>query len=90
MHWLPLFAAETDYWAHNFFGLDEEKRFVVLIVAISCGTGIVISVGGMLAGVVNVLHRRKAEYDLKRDMLDRGMSVEEIAQVIEATPEGDV
>lgn len=86
MSWLPLFAAETDYWAHNFMGLDEEKRFVVLLVALGCGTGIIATLSATIGSVVNAMHRRSTEYELKREMLDRGMSAEEVAQVIEATP----
>lgn len=35
--------------------------------------------------VVNSIHRRRTEADLKRELLDRGMSAEEIATVIAAT-----
>jgi len=36
--------------------------------------------------VVNAIHRRRAETDLKRELLERGMSADEIATVIRATP----
>jgi hypothetical protein len=35
--------------------------------------------------VANSIHRRRTEADLKRELLDRGMSAEEIATVIAAT-----
>ncbi|HEY3393483.1 MAG TPA: hypothetical protein VGK58_12300, partial [Lacipirellulaceae bacterium] len=44
-------------------------------------TGIV--TGGM---VINSIHRRRAETDLKRELLERGMSADEIATVIRAKP----
>jgi hypothetical protein len=33
---------------------------------------------------LDAAHRRRTEADLKREMLDRGMSVDEIVKVIEA------
>lgn len=85
MSWLPLLAAETDSWAQSFFGLDENERFVVLIVAIGCGTGVLLALAGMGMSVL----RHRADNELKRDMLDRGMSAEEIAQVISAKSGSD-
>jgi hypothetical protein len=34
--------------------------------------------------LIDKMHRRNAEIELKRDMLDRGMSVEEIERVLAA------
>ena len=31
MSWMPLILAETDVWSDHFFGLEPEKRFVVLM-----------------------------------------------------------
>ena len=36
--------------------------------------------------VINSMHRRRTETDLKRELLERGMSADEIATVIRATP----
>jgi hypothetical protein len=57
-----------------------------LIIAIGCATGIIISIAGITAGIINAMHRRRIEEALKRDMLDRGMSAEEIVKVVEAAP----
>ncbi len=75
-----------------FFGLGADERFVVLLVAIGCGTGVIIVLSYFAGEVIGTVHRRNAEYELKRDMLDRGMTAEEIAQVIEtaAPPEDGV
>ncbi len=92
---LPLlFAQQTadavqDRWADDFFGLGADERFVVLIVALGCATAVIISVTAMIAGVYTSATRRQAEAELKQDMLDRGMSASEIAEVIEATPPSD-
>jgi len=72
-----------------FFGLGNDERFVVLLTAIGCATAVLIVVAVTISSVIGSIHRRSAEYNLKRDMLDRGMTADEIAQVIEtaAPPE---
>ncbi len=68
------------------FGLDADKSFVIILTAIGCGTAIIISVAGMLHSMIEGCDRRRIERELKQEMLDRGMSAEEIAKVIEAAP----
>jgi len=68
----------------EWLGLDQDKFFVVILTAIGCFTAIVISLAGIIYSCVDAIHRRRNEADLKREMLDRGMSAEEIAKVIEA------
>jgi hypothetical protein len=82
-------AAATDPWAEFFFGLDEAKRFVLMIVAIGCVTGIVITAVTSVCGMVETFYRRRLEAEMKRDMLDRGMTAEEIARVIESAQPKD-
>jgi hypothetical protein len=84
-----LLAAEStgrDPWAEEFFGLDPNQRFVLLLTAVGCGTGLVIALAGILYSAVDAAHRRRSEANLKREMLDRGMSVDEVVKVIEAAP----
>jgi len=81
-----LLLAQESVAAESFFGIGEYERFVVLLVAIGCGTGVIIALTGIISGVMSSTHRRNAEYELKREMLDRGMSADEITQVIEAAP----
>jgi hypothetical protein len=70
--------------------MEAEHRFVLLIVGIGCGTGIILGTLGIISGAITSVVRRRAEMELKRDMIDRGMSAEEIAKVIEsATPPED-
>lgn len=85
---LPL--AQSDWWSENFLGLDAEQRFVVVIIAIGCTTAVLIVLSGVFLGVWNSVRHKQIEADLKRDMLDRGMSAEEIEQVIEAKPKEGV
>jgi hypothetical protein len=84
---LAQMAANTpDKWAEVFFGLDQGQRFVVLIVAIGCVTGVICTVVGCVTGAVSSINKNRLDADLKRDMLDRGMAADEIAQVIESRP----
>lgn len=76
----------ADAWSNHFFGLDQEQRFVILIIAIGCATGVICTVVGCITGMYNAIYRRRTEADLKRDMLDRGMSADDITKVIEAVP----
>jgi hypothetical protein len=85
-----LFAqASQDWWTEQFFGLDQGQRFVLLIIAIGCATGIIISLVAILSGLVGTIHRRRGEGELKRELIDRGMSAEEIARIVEAAPPQD-
>jgi hypothetical protein len=80
----PLIAAELT--SGVFSGWDPEHRFVVVLVGIGCLTLVLLVLGGVIAGVWGNAREKQIEADLKRDMLDRGMSAEEIQQVIEAKP----
>jgi hypothetical protein len=80
-----LTVAASDPWAGSIFeGLDTNQRFVLLLTVIGATTGIVISLAGILYSALDAAHRRRNEANLKREMLDRGMSVDEIVKVIEA------
>lgn len=79
----------VDQWSGVFFGLDQQQRFVLLLVVIGCITALVISLAGIFAGIATSLHRRNTEAELKREMLEAGMSAEEISEVIRATPPKD-
>jgi hypothetical protein len=88
---LPILLAEAtnnavDPWASTFFGLDESKRFVLMIVGIGCATGILIALPSVVLNLVGNIQRHRVNTDFKREMLDRGMSAEEIAKIIESTP----
>ncbi|MCG8449588.1 MAG: hypothetical protein MI725_08420 [Pirellulales bacterium] len=86
---VPWLIAEADRWKSEFFGLDQDQRFVLLLVAIGCATAVLIAITAIGAGVYNSVKRRRQDMELKQEMLDRGMSAEEIAEVIKATPVED-
>jgi hypothetical protein len=75
---------QNDPWTRTFFGLAQGQRFVVIIVAIGCATGLLLGTFGLISSAINSVHRRRAEMELKREMIDRGMSADEIAKVIES------
>ena len=79
-----MLLAATDPWAQEFFGLDADQRFVLILTVIGCATGIVIALTAIILSMINAAHRRRIEADLKREMLDRGMSAEEVVKVIES------
>ena len=83
---IALLAQES--WSY-FEGMDPDHRFVLLLVMLGCATGIVISVFAIVSGVVSSLQKNKLEIDLKREMLDRGMTADEIETVIKASKPTD-
>ena len=87
----PLMLAETtaqatDPWAATFFGLDPEKRFVLMIIGIGCATGILIGLPAVVLNLAGNIQRHRHTTEFKREMLDRGMSADEISKIIEAAP----
>jgi hypothetical protein len=83
---LALLAQARDEWSGVFFGLGEQERFALLIVAIACGTGVLCTAFVFLSNTINGIHRRRVAAALKREMIERGMSAEEIVSIIEAEP----
>jgi hypothetical protein len=80
---------QDDPWTRTFFGLGQGQRFVVIIVAIGCLTAVILGTLGIITSAINTVHRRRAEIELKREMIDRGMSGDEIAKVIESAAPPD-
>lgn len=74
-----------DPWAEAFFGLEASERFPLLIIVIGCLTGIIITLACLISSAISSAHQRRLEVELKREMLDRGMSADEVAKVIETT-----
>ena len=67
-----------------FSNVSPEQRFVVVIVAIGCTMAGILGLAGIISSTVGSIHRRRAEMDLKREMIDRGMSADDIAKIIES------
>jgi hypothetical protein len=86
---LPILAQATDPWANTFFGMDGDKRFVLMLVAIGCATGVICTVVACVSGAISSIHRHRLDHEIKQDLLDRGMTAEEVARVVEASPPKD-
>ncbi len=79
-------ATVEQQWSATFFGLDQEQRFTLLLVGIGCLTGIILGLTAIALGTLSTMHRRRLEAEMKREMLDRGMSSEEIKSIVAASP----
>jgi hypothetical protein len=69
-----------------FEGFSTDQRFALVVVAIICVVGLSVILTVAFASVWSAIKLKQIEADIKRDMLDRGMTAEEIEQVIEAVP----
>jgi hypothetical protein len=79
----PLLA---DWGSEIFSGLDPSKRFALVVVVIGCATGVLCTLVVFISSTIMSIHHCRIEADMKRDMIERGMSADEIAKVIEAAP----
>jgi hypothetical protein len=59
-----------------------------LIALVAVGGGMLIAIVCVLAGVWHKIRTEEITANLKREMLDRGMSVDEIKAVLEAGSKG--
>jgi hypothetical protein len=78
------------FW-NDILGLDLSpgEGFPAFAVALGCVTGIIITIAYYVSSTVSTISRQRSENELKREMLDRGMSADEIAKVIAATRKDD-
>jgi hypothetical protein len=82
--WNNLLLAD---WATDMVsGMDPGQRLGLLAIAIGCGTGIILGLAGIIYSAFDSVHRRRMEIGLKRDMIERGMTVDEIVKVVECAP----
>ena len=78
--------AQNDKWSEVLFGIGADERFPLIVVVVGCATGIICTAIVLLSSTITSIHRRRLEVELKREMIERGMSADEIATVIEAAP----
>lgn len=89
LSYMVLLAQASDPWASSFFGLDADQRFVLMIIAIGCTTGVICTVVGCVSGAASSMHRHRLDHELKQDLLDRGLSAEDVARVVESSQPKD-
>ena len=70
--------------------IDPAERFALCITTIVVGLLAMVFVIGLVSHAIGKIHRTRLENALKRELLDRGMSSDEIAQVVgaSAAPKG--
>jgi hypothetical protein len=78
---IPLLA---DWATSALDNLNPNNRFALIVVVVGCATGVICTLVVCVSGTINSIHHRRVEAEMKRDMIERGMSADEIAKVIEA------
>jgi hypothetical protein len=79
-------------WVDVLMSIDSEQRWLLLVIAIGCAVGLILGFVALVMSGISSIQKQRAELALKREMLDRGMSADEIATVIAAsssTPAAD-
>src|SRR4051812_12220691 len=78
---IPLLA---DWATSALSDLDPKNRFALIVVVVGCATGVICTLVVSISSTINSIHHRRVEAEMKRDMIERGMSADEITKVIEA------
>lgn len=87
---VQLLLAQEAVVPESFFSdFDSNQRFVLSIIGLGGILVLILILGVIAAAIFESLKGKQIEADLKRDMLDRGMTPEEIQKVIQATPKID-
>ncbi len=82
--WLTKIPVLAD-WATSFLSeLNPNNRFALIVVVVGCATGVICTLVVFISSTINSIHHRRVETDMKREMIERGMSADEITKVIEA------
>ena len=66
--------------------LDADKQLALIVIVLGCLTGVICTIVTFTSNTITSIHRRRLEVDMKREMIDRGMTADEIVKVIEAAP----
>lgn len=84
-----LLLAQESANSWNFLsGMRSGDMTGAIIVGVSCLTAILITSVIVISASASAIAKHREEVDLKREMLDRGMSPEDIERVLRAGSEG--
>jgi H+/Cl- antiporter ClcA len=72
-------------WVDVLMSIEPGQRWLLLVIAIGCSVGLILGLAGLLMRGISSIQKHRAELALKREMLERGMSADEIATVIAAS-----
>jgi hypothetical protein len=64
--------AARDPWADEFFGLDQEQRFVVMLVVAGCLAGVIITLARLVYSGLDAAHRRRTAKSWKNSRWTSG------------------
>jgi len=70
--------------SNDLLNVDSDNRFALYVIVIGCVTGVICTIVVFTSTTINSVHRRRVEAEMKRDMVERGMSADEITKIIEA------
>ena len=82
--WLSFVPPLADWSTNMFTELDPSKRFSLLVVLIGCATGVLCTFIVFLSATIMSIHNRRVDAAMKREMIERGMSADEISKIIES------
>jgi len=82
--WLNQIPCLADWGTDIFSRLDPDNNFALIVVVVGCLTGVICTVVVFVSSTINSIHCRRTEADMKREMIERGMSADEITKIIEA------
>jgi hypothetical protein len=68
--------------------IEPDERMALCVVTIVFGVMALVLTIGIVSHTIRRIHQSRVETALKRELLDRGLSVDEIARVVEATASG--
>jgi hypothetical protein len=78
-------SVTTSNWTDFLTGMESEQRWLLAVIAIGCSIALILGLAGILSSMFSSIQRHRAETNLKREMIERGMSADEIATVILAS-----
>jgi hypothetical protein len=65
--------------------IDADERFALCVAAITVGLTALVVIIAVAAHTLSRIHRARLEHTFKRELLERGLTADEIAQIVEAT-----
>lgn len=81
---MPFLAQATNGWANTLSGIEADERFALLIVTIGCATGVICTIVVVASSTITSIYGRRSDAMMKREMIERGMSADEITKILEA------
>ena len=78
-------SMDQNTWVDVLMRIEPSQLWLLLVIVIGCATGLILGILGLVMSGIRSIQKHRAELALKREMLDRGLSAEEIATVITAS-----